>query len=132
MIPPVNDTVGLMLNKEIPIQPDPRLAGTWSGNISPLTNKAVRLRLEIQGDEVLVTDLLGDVFVHVPSTITAHPDGAPAAIAYVCDYPPNCGFPNPIVTFNANVLASGRLVGAYRDSGQGLPSIEVFFNLGKE
>lgn len=78
-----------------------------------------------------MTDLLGDVFVHVPSTITTHPEGIATAITYVCDSGP-CGFPNPVVTFNANLLPSGRLVGAYRDDTIGGDSIQVFFNLAKE
>lgn len=131
MIPPVNSTFGLVLTKEVPILPDPRLAGIWSGNISPLSNKAVRLQIEIQGEDVLVTDLLGDLFVYVPSTITAHAEGAPAAITYVCDTGP-CGVPNPVVTFNSNIIANGRLVGAYREFAPGSPSIEVFWNLAKE
>ena len=134
MVPPVNDTFGLVLTKEVPILPDARLAGTWSGNISPLSNKPVRLLIEIQGEDVLVTDLLGDLFVHVPSTITAHTEGAPTAITYICDTGPSCGFPDkPIVSFHANiVLANGRLVGSYRDDAPGSPSISVYWNLGKE
>ena len=120
-----------MAVRPILIAPDPRLAGTWSGNIHPLTPQPVRLRLEIQGDVVLVTDLLGDLFVNIPSPIITRAEGLPIALTYVCDAPPMCGPGQLIASLNMTIIPSNRLVGAYREDGPGV-SINVGFNLSKE
>jgi len=130
-IPPVIDAVGLVLTKEVPLLPDPRLAGTWSGtgNASPGGQIQVQLRLEIQGDGVLVTDLMGNVFTHIPSSVTMRPEGAATALSFVCDSGP-CGNGNPIVTLNLSLLASGRLVGSYYAFAPG-GQVSTSFNLGR-
>jgi hypothetical protein len=128
--PPVIDAVGLVLTKEVPLAPDPRLAGTWSHNVNPLTPQEVRLRLEIQGDGVLVTDLIGDLFVHAPSSILAHPEGSPTALTYICDSGP-CGNGNRIILLSMNLLANGRLVGTYREDAIG-DTVSVGFGLSRE
>jgi len=130
-IPPVIDAVGVVLTKEVPLAPDPRLAGTWGGNNNPLTPQPVRLRLEIQGDVVLVTDLLGDLFVSLPSPITMRPEGIATALTFVCAGPPTCGPGQLIVTLNMNLLPNGRLVGSYREDRPGV-STNVGFGLIKE
>jgi hypothetical protein len=132
-IPPMIDAVGLVLTKEAELLPDPRLAGTWGGtgrNQDTNAMSHVRLRLEIQGNGVLVTDLFGDLFVQSPSSLTALPEGAPTALTYICDTGA-CGPDSVIISLHLSLLASGRLVGAYRE--QMNPTVRaIALNLGRE
>jgi len=130
-IPPIIDAFGLVLTKEVPLAPDPRLAGIWSGtgNLDPSGQIQAQLQLDIQGENVVVTDVGGNVFSHVASPITMHVDGGPTYLAFVCDTGP-CGGGNPVVTFNLSLLASGRLVGVYYEISS--TPRRVGLNLGKQ
>ncbi len=75
-----------------------------------------------------VSDVNGNVFSPLPSTIIMHVEGGPTYPTFACDIG-QCGSSTAAIAFNLSLLASGRLVGTFYEVAS--PSRRVDLNLGK-